>query len=78
MSFIVDFKIGDKFYKKKDETIDKSSIYIIKDVYEEDGGNWHDGFQKSLYVIFENESKPYLLAHKTLGSEMCIYGMKVE
>lgn len=76
--FIKLFDIDDKIYKKINENIDKTKIYIIKEIYEEENGNWHDGYQKFLYAKFENESNPYLLAHKILGSVLYTYGVKVD
>lgn len=65
-------KVGDKLYKKKDETI----IYEITEIWEEEDGNWHDGYKKLLYVRMECEIDIYLLAIHILGSGICIYCVK--
>ena len=76
MSNISDFNVGDKIYKKNYETVDKNIVYEIIELWEEEGGNWHDGYQKLLYVELKGESKPYLLVNHVYGSGICIYGIK--
>ena len=77
MTYIADFKIGDKIYKKIGETEDKTILYEIKDIWEEKAGNWHDGYERMLYVTFVGECdvKPYLLAIHIYGSGIYIYGI---
>jgi hypothetical protein len=77
MNYIANFKIGDKLYKKKGETVDETIIYEITEIWEEEDGNWHDGYQKILYVPMEGEIDPYLLAYKILGGGCCLYGVYI-
>jgi hypothetical protein len=81
MNYIVDIKVGDKIYKKEGEVIDTTIVYKIKEIYEEETGNCHDGYQKCLYVKFDCDNdiqKPYLFALKTLGGGSWIYGVKMD
>ena len=49
-----DFKKDDLVYLIKDNIIDKSISYIIKDIEIETGGNWHDGFSETHYAYLKN------------------------
>lgn len=49
-----DFKKDDLVYLIKDNIIDKSISYIIKDIEIETGGNWHDGFSEIHYAYLKN------------------------
>lgn len=44
MIMIMDFSKGDKIYKIINGIVDKSKIYEIESVKEENDGNWHDGY----------------------------------
>ena len=75
MSYIADFKVGDKIHKKMGENVDETIIYEIAEIWEEEDGNWHDGYQKLLYIHLVDDIYPYLLAYKILGAEFCLYGV---
>ena len=49
-----DFKKDDLVYLIKDNIIDKSISYIIKEIEIETGGNWHDGFSETHYAYLKN------------------------
>ena len=76
MDYFENFKVGDKIYKKMGETFDKTIVYEIKEIWQEEEGNWHDGYQRLLYVKLDKEPNPYLLGHKILGSSISIYCIK--
>ena len=49
-----DLKKDDLVYLIKDNIIDKSISYIIKDIEIETGGNWHDVFSETHYAYLKN------------------------
>jgi hypothetical protein len=53
-------------------------VYEIIKIWEEEGGNWHNGFQKLLYVKLDEEPKPYLLAYKIIGGVISIYNKAID
>lgn len=66
-----------KYIRKKSENFDETIEYKIIELWEEEDGNWHDGYQKLVYVNLAGESKPYLLVNHVYGSGICVYGIKV-
>ena len=74
------FKIGDKIYKLKNGQPDKTVIYEIKEILEEDRGNWHDGFSTTWFaVIISNETEEKIvIKHNQWGSYQKQYIIKVE
>jgi hypothetical protein len=77
MNNIVEFHIGDKIYKKSGNIINNNTVYEIKELWEEVSGNWHDGYQKQVFVKLEDESKPYLLVNHVYGNDINVYGVKI-
>jgi hypothetical protein len=77
MSNIIDFHIGDKIYKKSGNMTNNNTVYEIKELWEEESGNRHDGYRKVVFVKLEGESDPYLLVNHIYGNGICIYGVKV-
>ena len=76
----MDFKPGDKIYKLINGQPDKTVIYEIKEIIEEDGGNWHDGFSTTWSAIIrsnETEEK-IVIKHNQWGSYQKQYIIKVE
>ena len=49
-----DLKKDDLVYLIKDNIIDKSISYIIKEIEIETRGNWHDGFSETHYAYLKN------------------------
>ena len=48
------FKKGDIIHLIQDNKIDKNNSYIILLIEIVEGGNWHDGFDKTHYAYIEN------------------------
>ena len=66
----MDFKVGDKIYKLKNGEPDKTIIYEIKQILEEQYGNWHDGFYTTWSaIIISNEiEEKIIIKHNQWGS----------
>jgi hypothetical protein len=76
------FRIGDIISKIIDPN-DENNQYIILELREEEGGNWHDGYSKSLIATllpYNNnqmdiplENEEYMIAYHCLGSRPIYY-----
>jgi hypothetical protein len=67
----MDFKIRDKVYKIINNQIDKNTIYEIKEIIEENEGNWHDGYSTTWIAILNNENgeeERHVIKHNVWGS----------
>lgn len=77
MIMIMDFSRGDKIYKIINGIVDKSKIYEIESVKEENDGNWHDGYITTWIVTLFGEKQKFLLGLKIWGSVPEFYAEKV-
>lgn len=52
------FMVGDHIKKSINNLIIDNIIYKIIDLKEVKGGNWHDGFDKSIIATISSDSEP--------------------
>jgi|UniRef100_A0A6C0HQC6 hypothetical protein len=74
----MDFLRGDKIHKIINGNVDKSIIYEIESVREENDGNWHDGYITTWTASLLGEKQKFLLGLKIWGSMPEFYAEKVE
>lgn len=74
----MDLKPGDKIYKIFKGITDKSKVFEIESISEEQEGDWHDGYVTSWIASLVGEEMLYIIAFKSWGSCAEIYAEKVE
>ena len=76
----MDFKKGDKIYKLKNGEPDKTVIYEIKEIIDEDCGNWYDGFYTIWFavIISNGTEERIIIKHNQWGSYDKQYIVKIE
>jgi|LauGreDrversion2_2_1035103.scaffolds.fasta_scaffold18765_1 hypothetical protein len=75
----MDFKVGDKIYKLLNNgELDKTKIFEIKSITQNEDGNWHDGYSTFWVATLVGEDKLFIITYKSWGSNTSNYAVKVE
>jgi len=72
----MDFKVGDKIYKRKNGFVDKSKVYEIENITEESEGNWHDGYNTIWVASLVGENELFIIKFAIWGEVTEIYAEK--
>lgn len=51
----LDFKEEEKIYLLDDNKINKTKIYKVLNIYYEEGGSYHDGYEVKIFANLEEE-----------------------
>jgi hypothetical protein len=74
----MDFKIGDKIYKRKNGILDKSKVYEIENIKIENGGNWHDGYFSNWTASLIGETELFIIVFTVWGEKSETYAEKIQ
>jgi hypothetical protein len=70
---------GDKIYKIFKGVVDKSKVFEIESITQENYGNWHDGYITSWTASLVGEERLYMTEFRVWGTSYSeIYAEKVE
>lgn len=72
----MEFKPGDKIYKRKNGFADKSKIYEIESITEENEGNWHDSYNTIWIASLVGENELFIIKFAIWGEITEIYAEK--
>ena len=72
----MEFKTGDKIYKRKNGIVDKSKVYEIESITEENEGNWHDGYNTIWIASLVGENELFIIKFSIWGEITEIYAEK--
>lgn len=72
----MDLKAGDKIYKRKNGVADKSKVYEIESITEENEGNWHDGYNTIWIASLVGENELFIIKFAIWGEITEIYAEK--
>jgi len=75
---LMDFNPGDKIYKRKNGVADKSKVYEIESIKEENEGNWHDGYNTIWVASLVGEDELFIIKFAIWGEITEIYAEKFE
>jgi hypothetical protein len=64
---LMDFNPGDKIFKRKNCIIDKSKVYEIESITEENEGNWHDGYNTIWVASLVGETELFIIKFAIWG-----------
>jgi hypothetical protein len=72
----MDLKAGDKIYKRKNGIADKSKVYEIESITEENQRNWHDGYNTIWIASLVGETELFIVKFAIWGEITEIYAEK--
>jgi len=72
----MDLNPGDKIYKRKNGIADKSKVYEIESITEENEGNWHDGYNTIWIASLVGENELFIIKFAIWGEITEIYAEK--
>ena len=73
---IMEFNPGDKIYKRKNGVADKSKVYEIESITEENEGNWHDGYNTIWVASLVGETELFIIKFAIWGEITEFYAEK--